>query len=130
MDQRVWNHLQSESIASLMNATKWRELATCVEQISHGQLLTRVKCLLDESPSGFACFDWEWVRNGDTSIIEWLEIDPILRTFRGRLVPDKIEDLSVLVESVLRAVGVPFSAEGQCFRVWGHVRPGIHPVFV
>lgn len=124
MDRRILNYLQSEGLASLMNATKWREVATHLQGIEQGRLPVRVKYLLDEEPSGYACLDWEWVRFGDTSIIEWLEIDPVIRTFRGRLVPDKAEDFSDAVELALRTVGAPFSVEGRCFRIWGHMRPG------
>ena len=112
-----------------MNATKWRELALRMEAIQRGELLTRVKYLLDESPSGFTCLDWDWVKSGDASIIEWLEIDPVFRTHRGRLIADRTEDLTDRVAAALREVGVPFSAEKNVLKVWGHVRPGKQPTF-
>ena len=124
MDRRILNYLQSEGFASLMNATKWREVATHLQRIEQGRLAVSVKYLLEEEASGYAQLDWEWVKLGDTSIIEWLDIDPVIRTVRGRLVPDKAEDFSDAVELALRTVGAPFSVEGRCLRIWGHVRPG------
>lgn len=129
MDKRVLGYLRKERMASLMNATKWRELALRLETIGRGRLPIRVKCVLDASASGFACLDWEWVKNGDTSIIEWIEVDPVLRTPRGRLVPDSTEDLTDLIRCALMDVGVPYSEEGGFMRVWGHVRPDAQPVF-
>lgn len=130
MDRRIFSYLQTEGIASLMNATKWRELATCMQGIKQGRLLVRVKYLLDDEPSGFACLDWEWVKHGDASVIEWLEIDPVFRTFQGRLIQDKAEDLAAVLKTALRAIGLPCSAEGGRFRVWGYVRLGACPEFM
>lgn len=116
MDKRILEHVQREGMASLMNSTKWK---------------VRVKYLLDEEPcSGFTHLDWEWVKHGETSILEWLEIDPVYKTFQGRLIPEKEEDLSEAIFAALKAVGVPFSMEGKLYKVWGYVRASSQPTFV
>ena len=129
MDKRVLAHLQREGMVSLMNDTKWRELATRLEAVARGELPVRVKFVLDEAPFGFAPQDWDWFKRGDAEVVEWIEIDPIVATFRGRRVPDHLEDFTAEVVDALRSVGVPYSSEGRGFTVWAHVRPGAQPRF-
>lgn len=114
-----------------MNSTKWRELANALQKIKTTGPKVRIKYLLDKDPSsGFSHLDWEWVKRGDTSIIEWLEIDPIHRTFQGMLLPDKEDDLTNPIKTTLKLVGVPFSIEGQLFKVWGHIKADSQPVLL
>lgn len=131
MDKRILEHVQREGMAPLMNSTKWRELAFALTSIKRVGPKVRVKYLLDEEPcSGFTHLDWEWVKHGETSILEWLEIDPVYKTFQGRLIPEKEEDLSEAIFAALKAVGVPFSMEGKLYKVWGYVRASSQPTFV
>lgn len=128
MDKRLARHLREHGLASLMNATKWRELGHGLGAIRDGRLPVRARYLLEEAPEpGFACLDWCVLCEDDTRDIEWLEVDPRLRTPRGRLVPDQVEDLRDEVEAVLRRVGAPFTVEGGIFRIWGYVHPGAMP---
>ena len=128
MDKRVARHLREHGLASLMNATKWRELGEGLGAIREGLLPVRSKYLLDDAPMpGFACLDWCTLHDGDTAAIEWLEVDPRLRTFRGHRVPDQVEDLGAEVEAVLRRVGAPYSVASGVFRIWAYVRPGQLP---
>lgn len=117
-------------MASLMNATKWRALAAALTRTDRAGPKVRIKYLLEDRPCpGFSNLDWKWVKHGQSSVIEWLEIDPIARTFRGRLIPDKEEDKSEAIEAALKSVGVPFSIEGGRYRVWGYIKPGAQPTF-
>ena len=131
MDQRIVEHLRRNGMASLMNATKWRELAAALQDILADGPRVRIKYLLDDDPGpGFAHLDWEWVGEGDASIIEWIEIDPVERTYRGRRVADAERDHAESILATLKRIGVPFSVEGGLFKVWGHVRPNAMPTLV
>ena len=131
MNQPIIDYLQKEGMASFMNATKWRELAVALEGLKGTGPKVRTKYLMDEeSGSGFCHMDWGWVKNGDTITIEWLEIDPIHKTFRGLLVSDLEDDCTSFIFDTLKKIGVPFSMEGPYFKVWGHVKNNALPAFV
>jgi hypothetical protein len=131
MNHPIIDYLQNEAMVSLMNATKWRELALALEKFNGTGPKVCTKYLMDEkSGSGFCHMDWDWVKNGDTITIEWLKIDPIHKTFRGLLVSDLEEDCSDFFFKTLKEVGVQFSMDGQYFKVWGHVKSDSLPTFV
>lgn len=131
MNHPIIDYLQKEGMVSLMNATKWRELALALQGFKGSGPKVRTKYLMDEgSGTGFCHLDWEWVKKGDTITIEWLEIDPINKTFRGLLVSDLEEDCREFIFNTLKKVGVPFSMEGPYFKIWGHVKSDTLPAFV
>jgi hypothetical protein len=124
-------YLETEGMLSLMNATKWRELAFVLESFKGYGPKVCTKYLLDEaSGQGFCHLDWEWLKSGDTIAIEWLKIDPIHRTFRGLLVSDLEEDCRDVIFKTLKEIGVPFTLDGPYFKVWGHVKSDALPTFL
>lgn len=132
MQKRVADHLHEHGLVPVMNATKWAELAAYLRCLVPYGPQVRLKELFEDEPGpGFIHLDWDWViHDGETRLIEWLEIDPIRRTARGRLIPDHLEDLGPRIEDVLHRTAVPFSREGELFKVWGYVRAGAQPDFV
>lgn len=121
MDKHTLEYLSQHNMASLMNSTKWRELAVALQRVERGGPRVRLKYLRDAPSPGFAHLDWEWVKYGETSIIEWMEIDTRYTSHRGRLVQPEEKDLGEAIAATLRAVGVAFSREGHIIKVWGHV---------
>lgn len=114
-----------------MNATKWKELAVALQSLRGTGPTVRVKYVADEnSGRGFTHFDWEWLQSRDSATVEWLEIDPVFKSYRGRLIPDAQENMSAEIEAALRAHRIPFSREGSLYRIWGYVHPGSQPAFV
>ncbi len=110
--------------ASVMNKTKWRELAALMTSNPEFSPLVRVRHLLDETQvTGFAHLDWEWMKFGETNWIEWMEIDPIRRDYVGRLVDDKEVDFTEWVRVVLLSKSIPFEEEDGIFKIRGYIRP-------
>lgn len=131
MDKRIREIILREGLTSVMNATKWRELAVALGAMRRDGPTVRLKYVYEELPNpGFSHLDWEWVKDGSPEVIEWMEIDPVFRTHRGQLIADHEEDLSDAVVAALKAHGIPFSREGSILKVWGYVRSGAQPEFV
>lgn len=128
---KITGYLHREGMISLMSASKWRRLAVALENIVKDGPRVRVKYLLDDKPGpGFAHLDWEWLKEGDTIVIEWLEIELVQSTHQGALVPPVQSDISASVRSALKTAAVPFSQEGDVLRVWGHIKSGRQPQFL
>jgi hypothetical protein len=112
-------YVEDNSLTSFMNKTKWRELAAGLTSSEEFEPQVSIKILRDESPSGFSLLDWEWVKFGDSSCIEWIEIDPVKKESLGRLVSDRETDYSEFVLSVLNRNNIPYSKLNGNYKVWG-----------
>ncbi len=89
----------------------------------------RLKYLGDCNPMpGFSYLDWEWVKHGESSCIEWMDIDPLKKERLGKLIPDKEADISGFIETSLKNAKVKYSLEENKYRVWGYA--AIQPEFV
>ena len=123
--------ISQNQLSSVMNKTKWRELALAMTTNDEFEPKVRLKYLRDKKPMpGFSLLDWEWVMKGESSCIEWMIIDPIRRERRGQLVSDLETDFSEFVENELRKNNIPFSMEDGKFKVWGYTWPNEQPTFV
>jgi len=112
-----------QQLISVMNRTKWRELAKALT--SNKELTPDVKLgYLDgyESTS-FCSLDWEWVKFGESRVIKWLEISPVRRDYIGRLVKEQETDFSDWVRSSLAEYTIPFTESGGTFRIDAYLQP-------
>ncbi|CAN5268637.1 hypothetical protein BH20GEM2_BH20GEM2_03580 [soil metagenome] len=106
-----------------MKETKWRAAIEALRPL--GGFGFRVKCLQGPEPPGDhwdGSFPWRLPQ--PFMVIEWLEIDPVTKLPRGRLVPPEVEDRTAAVEGALRAAGVPFVRLARLIRIEGYLRPG------
>ncbi len=118
------NYIVSNNLASAMNKTKWRKLAALMASNPDFNPLVKIKYLLDnESEHGFAHQDWEWVKFGDSRVIEWMQIDPIRRDYVGRLIDDVKVDFTEWVKTALLSNNIHFEEAGGLFRIRGYIRP-------
>ena len=85
----------------------------------------RIKILQDELPTGFSHLDWEWVKFGNSRVIEWMEIDSVKREHVGRLVDGKEKDYSEWIRRRLNTNSIPFDESDGIFRVLGYLNPKI-----
>lgn len=118
--------IDREFSVSLMNNTKWSELANALAGLPLGY---RIKWVDVAEPKPLGGFWAATDRHFDSSFgpfltlsIEWLDINPKVSIFQGTLLEPKTEDLTEDVEARLRAVQVPFHREGVYIRVTGHIR--------
>ena len=82
-----------------------------------------------ESITGFSLNDWGFTEY-NPAIFEWLDIDPIKRNRVGGLVPDIETDITSFILQALAESNVPYSKEGNYFRVWGYYVSGKVPTFL
>lgn len=120
----IFSHINSNQLASVMNKTKWRELAALMTSNPEFSPLVRTRHLLDKTQvTGFAYHDWECIKLGETNWIEWMEIDPIRRDYVGRLVDDKEVDFTEWVRAALLSKTIPFEEIDGVFKIRGYIRP-------
>ena len=113
--------------ASLINNTKWRELANTVAGIP---LAYRVKWVDVAEPRMLGSFRTATDRYFDSSdfgpfltlSIEWLDIGGKARPAHDSRWQAETDDWMAAVAERLRGIQVPFQQEGDFLRVTGHVR--------
>ncbi len=112
-----------QQLVSVMNRTKWRELAkvlTSNEEFTPG---IRLGYLDGYESTGFCGLDWEWVKFGESRVIKWLEISPIRRDYIGRLVKKQETDFSDWVRCSLTEYTIPFTESEGIFRIDAYLQP-------
>jgi len=123
--------VEREQLASVMNTTKWEELAAAMRAF---QPLPDWRSK-DITAPGAGPWDAEWTAHlRPFHTIEWLEIGFITpRCTPGRprlhhLTPIERADADTRLRVALSALGVPWSLEaGGVVRIWGYTRSGVEP---
>ena len=131
MSEQIIKTINELQLVSVMNKTKWRSLAEGIQSEDGLFPMVREKIIgTVEKPTEFSGYDWECLRLGSTSYIEWLEIDPIQKTRIGSLVSEKETDCSEAIKRILVKYNIPYTIEGNCFRIWGYISSDNRPDFV
>ena len=90
----------------------------------------RIRDIYDEGePNGFSLFDWTFSEYSSERLM-WVDISPIRKVRRGRLVKDEIVDNSEYVLAALLSTKTPYSMSGINYRVWGYYEAGRTPEFL
>ncbi|MFD2718384.1 DUF6678 family protein [Hymenobacter monticola] len=120
----VADYINANQLASAMNKTKWRKLATAMTSNPDFEPQVREKHLLDKvEPAGFTFLDWEWVKSGETKWIDWMELSPIRKDYVGRLIDDKQTDFTEWLRAALIGQSIPFEEIDGIFKVRGYIWP-------
>jgi hypothetical protein len=113
-----------KQLISIMNKTKWKELADEMTSNPDFNPTVRIKYLRDVAePKGFCHLDWQSVKTEESRYIEWMEIDSVKRDYIGRLVPDKTSDFSNWTRKSLIKHAIPFEENGKIFLIKGYIKP-------
>ncbi|AII51693.1 DUF6678 family protein, partial [Hymenobacter sp. APR13] len=123
-NDKLTEFIFANQLSSVMNRTKWKELAQ--EMTSHPEFNPEVRIKYLDDPvagSSFCHLDWEWVKLGDARIIEWIEIDSTRRTYVGQLVDKSTSDFSSWVRQALCKHSIPFDEAEGIFRINGYLKP-------
>src|SRR6185369_17015551 len=105
--ERLKRYVEANQLTSCMNDTKWTEALSAVSSVSGYQPRFRVRMVLDEDDPRRDRWDGSFPWHVPTHVfIEWLEVDPIVRTRRGHLVADAIEDFSAPLRAALLGIGI------------------------
>lgn len=127
--ERLRRYITRERLASCMNDSKWRAAISAVGSVAGYRARFRVRMVTDqnESPDQWdGSFPWHIPTPAS---IEWLELDPVVRTPRGQLIDDACKDFTELLSQALLQARIPFSIEAGMLRIWGYIRPGTSPNF-
>jgi hypothetical protein len=119
---RLRRYVQDQQLVSAMNDTKWRELRQLMIERKPSPRY-RLQCFLSP-PEGPESWEGDWHYHLPTFVwIEWLDIDPIHRTWRGHLVDDLKLDMTADLITLLESHSIPFEMEGPLIRIYGYRRP-------
>lgn len=129
MNPVILKIVNERNLVSLMNDTKWKKFAKAITAQEELEPFVRSKDITDETISGFALKDWGFT-DYNPAIIEWVDIDPIKRKYVGRLAPDIEMDITGYILNALAESNVPYSKEGEYFRVWSYYVAGQVPKFL
>ena len=120
----VTDYINTNQLASAMNKTKWRKLASAMTSNPDFEPQVRVKHLLDKvEPSGFTFLDWEWVKNGETKWVDWIELSSVRKDYIGRLIDDKQTNFTEWLRAALIGQSIPFEEIDCIFKVRGYIWP-------
>jgi hypothetical protein len=129
MHKSILSIIEKRNLVSIMNNTKWYELASEMDSNPEKEPTVSVKSIFEDQATGFSLMDWEFGIKNCTAF-EWLDINPIQKIRVGSLVADKQISLHTYIENLLKKHGILYSIEGECFRVWGYHETGKPPKFV
>ena len=121
---RLDRYIERESLAAIMNDTKWAEAIHAIQSVDGYCVQFRVRCLRDEGqPSG------HWDRSFPHHIptpykaIEWIDINPVLTSRVGAQVPPKESDFRVAICKALSRFAIPYEELDDIIRIYGYKRP-------
>jgi hypothetical protein len=121
-DERLQRYIEREQLCSVMNNTKWREMVEALQSIARFQVKFRVKCLRDAQPP-LDYWQGSFPYHVPTfKVIEWLDINPLMKIHRGQLLDDEVIDFTDQVISALELKNIPHLREDEAIRIWGYIR--------
>lgn len=129
MHPKTYAVIQQRGLCSLMNHTKWTELACALSAIGSDGPVCEDKKIDNDHIDGPSHINWHDFLEFPTERYEWLEIHATERKFRGHLVADEIIDHATEIEAILRELKLPFSLTENGYRVWGYVHPANQPAY-
>jgi len=123
MNKELFNIIQNGNYFPRLNTTKWREIVLVLTNILDYDPNVNIKLLTDKDNNGsFSPVWWSEVERDGFEYIEWLKINPIKRTYVGRLVKDKKEDFSKIIKQGLDKYTIPYEMENEIFVIYGYVK--------
>lgn len=129
MHERYRKIINERQLVSAMNKTKWRELCNDFEELHSLSISVRYKLISSDNILGFSAVWWNEIYEV-SSAIEWLDFNPIVSEYRGRLVAPQETDRSCEILTILNRHGIKYAMQGSYFRVWGYMSQDTNPVFV
>ena len=122
-DQRLRRNIEREQLYPVMNDTKWQETVDILSSIEGFAVRFQVKCLREDEPS-INYWDGSFPEHipYPYKVIEWLNIDPIVKLHWGRLIAPEIRDFTNEVKSALKSKNIPFVQIKDVIRIYGYTR--------
>ncbi len=122
-NDRLRQYIEREQLYPVMNNTKWRKSIDALLSIEGFAVHFRVKCLRSAEPS-IDYWDGGFPEHipYPFKVIEWLDIDPLMKIHRGKLVAPEIRDFTVKAMQALSSKNIPFVQIGKVIRINGYTR--------
>ena len=128
--EKVRKIITQKGLSSVMNDTKWLELQKAIEDLPFPPPFI-LRCVTDDSSCPPMEFDKIPSYHGDWSSyyyeglppffnIEWMEVYPKCRKYRGKLIADEILDETEAFVAVLKNLAIPYTEEGGVFTIYGY----------
>ena len=122
MDEK-FKKIIANNYSSRMNTTKWSEVVSVLTSSSEYNPSVSIKFLFDKVNSGlYSPVWWKEIECLGFENIEWLKINPIKKTYIGRLVADREEDFSNFIKKGLDKYGIPYEMENEIFVIYGYYK--------
>ena len=122
-DDKLTELIFSQQLVSVMSCAKWRKVAQALTSHPAFTPTVRLRYLDGYAPTGFTHLDWEWVRQGDTRVIRWMDINPICRERVGQPTAGQQADFSNWVREMLLKQSIPFTEDSGLFRIDAYLQP-------
>ena len=121
---RLQRYIEREQLYPVMNNTKWREGIDALLSIEGFHVCFRVRCLRDANDPPMNYWDGSFPYHipRPFKVIEWLDIDPLMKIHRGHIVAPEIRDFTAEVIQALNSKNVPFVQIGDVIRIYGYTR--------
>jgi hypothetical protein len=128
MHKNLLDTINRCQLVSAINKTKWRELCQEFGERHSLNISVRYKLITSEQVLGFSLVWWDELF-AESPAIEWLDFDPLVKEHQGRLIADKVTDVSDEILAIFNKHGIKYTAQESYFRVWGYLSPGRAPQF-
>lgn len=119
-NDELLSYINKHQLVSCMNNTKWNKLIDKITSLSGYNPRVKIKYINEELQYGFSEVWWDLVKRDGYEWIEWLEINPMVEKYRGKLIAPQIRDYSQFIENSL--VNIPHEFEEGIFRIYGYLR--------
>lgn len=129
MHKNLLDVINRRQLVSAINKTKWRELCQAFGERHSLNISVRYKLITSDLILGFSPVWWDELF-AESPAIEWLDFDPLVKEYQGRLIADKVTDVSAEILAIFNKHGIKYTAQESYFRVWGYLSPGVVPEFV
>lgn len=103
-----------------MNKTKWTALCNAFSELASLNIKVRYKLISSDQLYGFSTVWWHELME-DSAIIEWLEFDPIVKEYQGRLIKDKETNRLEIILKTLHLLDIQYTKEESYIRIWGYL---------
>ncbi len=136
--EKVLSIIQEKGYYSLMNSTKWQALKAGVSKLPF-QPPYVIKGI-DELETEYHKFDKDVFYTSDWGlyldnylggdmyatpffVVEWIKVRPRILKSQGRLIPNKVIDITEKFISILKECNIPFEEDNGVFIIYGYKLP-------
>lgn len=127
MESRLYAELDRRRLTSVMNETKWRELANAVETELSFRPAYQMKLVLEAEPypadfekdTHYEC-EWSGAEMPSYKFIEWLRVRPRILRPNRQTMSASVESIEAEFLAIVKRLGIPHRVDGDCVWIYGY----------